>query len=196
MLQPVGIFVELTARFSHQRFQLAHIHGRQLPDGPHAKLRQGRLCGSSHKQQRLYRQRPHKVLPVLRGNHRGCVWLFVIAAQLCKHLVKADPHGHRQSQLLFHSGADLIRHGPPVSAQQVEGPGHIQPALVHTERLHQIGVLLINGVDPVGIFPVQVVMGRQQHQSGAFFPRLPDGFRRDHAKFFRRFVLCQHNAPP
>lgn len=72
--------------------------------------------------------------------------------------------------------------------------GNVQPAFVDAERLHQIGVLIIDCVDPPGVFVISLMVGRQQNQVRAFLPGLPDRFRRLNAVFFCRVILRQDDA--
>ena len=88
----------------------------------------------------------------------------------------------------------MVRQGLGVASEEVKGVGDVQPALVDAEGLHQVRILLVDGVDLFGDLPVQFVVGRQQHQLRALFFGLPDGLRRLHAEFFRRFVLGQDDA--
>ena len=122
-----------------------------------------------------HRQGPDDRPPVFPGNNGGGVRLFIVTAQLCKDLVEADTYGQGQPQLPFHPLPDGIRQCLGVPAEQVEGVGHVQPAFVDAEGLRQIGIFVINGIDLVGIFPIQLVMGGKQHQIGAFLLGLPDG---------------------
>lgn len=69
----------------------------------------------------------------------------------------------------------LVGQGPGVAAEEVQGAGDVQPALVDTEGLHQVGVFLIDPVDPVGEVPVLAVVGGEEDQVGALPPGLPDG---------------------
>ena len=78
----------------------------------------------------------------------------------------------------------------------MEAAGHIQPALVNAEGLYQVGVFVVQGVDPVGVLPVEGVMRGQQHQTGTLLPGLPDGLRRLDAAAFGRLVLGQNDAVP
>ena len=58
---------------------------------------------------------------------------FVVAAHLGEDLVEGYPHRDRQAQLLPQHPADLVGQGLGVSAEEVEGAGYIQPALVDGE---------------------------------------------------------------
>ena len=88
----------------------------------------------------------------------------------------------------------MVCQGLGITAEEVEGMGDVQPALIDAEGLHQVRVLLVDGVDLFGDLPVQFVVGWQQHQLRALFLGLPDGFRRLDAEFFRRFILGQDDA--
>ena len=90
----------------------------------------------------------------------------------------------------------MVCQGLGITAEEVEGMGDVQPALIDAEGLHQVRVLLVDGVDLFGDLPVQFVVGWQQHQLRALFLGLPDGFRRLDAEFFRRFILGQDDAVP
>ena len=88
----------------------------------------------------------------------------------------------------------MVRQGLGVPAEEVEGVGDIQPALVDAEGLHQVGVLLIDGIDLLRDLPVQAVMWRQQHQSRALLPGLPDGLRRLDAELLGRLIFRQDDT--
>ena len=72
--------------------------------------------------------------------------------------------------------------------------GHVQPALVNAEGLHQVGVLVVDLVDLPGVLVVQAVVRRQEHQAGALLFGLPDSLRRLDAIFFRGLVFGQNDA--
>ena len=150
--------------------------------------------GVAHAQQVAHRQRPHDILPVVPVDDGGGVGLFVVAAQLGEDLVEADAHGDGQPQLLPQTLAQLVGDGFAVAAEQVHAAGDVQPALVDAEGLHQIGILLIDGVDPPGVLPVQAVVGRQGNEVGRLLPGLPDGLRRFHAQLLGGLVLGQYDA--
>ena len=94
------------------------------------------------------------------------------------------------------TAADIVRQLPGVAAEQMEAAGHVQPALVNAEGLYQVGKALVDLVDFFGIGLIQVVVGRQQHQHGAFLLGLPHRFRRLHATLLRGLVFGQNNAVP
>ena len=188
-VQAVGVLIQLCAQLAHQGLRHLRPAGGQLPDGVYAVLMQQLPGGTAHIQQIAHRQGPDDALPVFPGDHRGGVRLLVVAAQLGKDLVEADAHGEGQPQFFLNAPPKRVRQCPGVAAEQMEGVGDIQPALVDAEGLHQVGVFVIDGVDFFGIYPVQIVMGRQQHQVRAFFLSLPDGFGRLNAKPFGGLVL-------
>jgi hypothetical protein len=57
----------------------------------------------------------------------------------------------------------MVCQGLGITAEEVEGMGDVQPALIDAEGLHQVRVLLVDGVDLFGDLPVQFVVGWQQH---------------------------------
>ena len=168
--------------------------GGQIPDGFHAVLGQQFPGRAPYEQQVSHRQGPDDLLPVFPGNDSGGIRLFIVAAQLGKYLVKAHPYGQGKAQFLPNPVAQGVRQSRGVAAEEVQGAGDIQPALVDAEGLHQVGVLLVDGVDLLGDLPVQGVMGRQQHQARALPPGLPDGLRRLDAVFLGGFIFCQDDA--
>lgn len=85
----------------------------------------------------------------------------------------------------------MVCQGLGITAEEVEGMGDVQPALIDAEGLHQVRVLLVDGVDLFGDLPVQFVVGWQQHQLRALFLGLPDGFRRLDAEFFAGSFLAR-----
>ena len=193
-VQPVGVVVDLPPQLAHQLLQRLPGERRQLSDGPDAVLPQQLLRRAPHIEHIPRREGPDKLPPVLPANHGGGVGLFVVAAQLGEDLVEGDPHGEGQTQLLFHPPPEGIRQGRPVHAEEVEGVRHVQPALVDAEGLHQIGVLIVDSVDPPGVLPVEPVVGRQEDQLRAFLPGLPDGLRRPDAEALGGVVLRQDDA--
>ena len=194
VVQPICVAVELHARLAHELLQHLRLARRQLPDGLHAKLGQRALCSAAHEQQIAHRQGPHHVPPVFPGDHGGGVRLLVVAAQLGEYLVEGHAHGDGQPQLLPEPGADAVRQLPGIAAEQVEAAGDVQPALIDAERLHQIGVLTVDGVDPAGVVGVQAVVGRQQYQVGALLFSLPYCLRRLDAHLLGGFVFGQNDA--
>ena len=53
----------------------------------------------------------------------------------------------------------MVCQGLGITAEEVEGMGDVQPALIDAEGLHQVRVLLVDGVDLFGDLPVQFVVG-------------------------------------
>ena len=165
----------------------------QIPDGTHAVPFQRPPGGLTHKEQVAHRQRPQQVPEIFPRDDGGGVRLFVIAAHFGKDLVERHPHRYGQLQLLPNRTPDLVGQGPAVPAEQMQRAGHVQPALVDGEGLHQIGIALIDGVDLFGIVPVLPMMGAQQRQVRAFPAGLPDGLGGLHAERLGAFVLGQND---
>ena len=193
-VQPVGVLMELKPQLAQQRFQHLGGAGRQLTDGLHTVLVQHPSGCPAHEQQIPHRQGPDDILPVFPADDGSGIGLFIVTAQLGEHLVEGHAHRDGQPQLLPQPPTQSIGNGLGVAAEEVHTAGDIQPALVDAEGLHQIGVLLIDGVDPPGVLPVQAVVGRQQHQTGTLLFGLPDGLRRLDAQPLGRLVLGQNDA--
>ena len=193
-VQAVGVLVELIPQLTQEGLQHLHFAVGKIPDGPHADAVQRLPRGPAHEQEIPHRQRPDDLAPVLRGDDGGGVRLFVVAAQLGEDLVEGHAHRHGEAELLLHAAADLIGNGPGIAAEKVHAAGDVQPALVHAEGLHQIGVVAVELVDLAGILPVQSVVGGEEHQPGGFLLGLPDGLRRLDAQLLGVFVFGQNDA--
>ena len=131
--------------------------------------------GAPHEEELGHWQGPEQLLEILPGDEGGGVRLFVVAAHFGKDFVKGHPHRHRKAGLGAHPVADGVRHGLSVAAEEVEGAGHIQPALINGERLHQIGKPVIDGVNQLGVMAVFFMVGGKEDQTGAFSLGLPHG---------------------
>ena len=193
-VQPVGVLMELKPQLAQQRLQHLGGAGRQLTDGLHTVLVQHPSGGPAHEQQVPHRQGPDDILPVFPADDGGGIGLFIVTAQLGEHLVEGHAHRDGQPQLLPQPPTQSIGNGLGVAAEEVHTAGDVQPALVDAEGLYQIGILLIDGVDPPGVLPVQAVVGRQQYQTGTLLFGLPDGLRRLDAQPLGRLVLGQNDA--
>ena len=76
----------------------------------------------------------------------------------------------------------------------MQGTCHIEPAFIDAERLDEIGVFAVNGVDLLRIFIVKLMMRRQQNETGALLPGLINGFCRFYAAALGRFVFGKNDA--
>ena len=169
---------------------------RQLPQRVNAVLVQQLLRRLAHPQHIADREGADDLLPILTGDDRRRIGLFVVAPQLGKHLVEADPHGDGEPQLLADTVADHVRHRLRIAAEEVHTARNIQPALVNAEGLYQVGVLPVNLVDAAAILGVQIVVGRQRHQTGGFLLGLPNGLRRLDPQLLGRLILSENDAVP
>lgn len=194
VFQTVGIFVKLLSHFAEQVLEHCGAALRQLADGVDPILVQRFGNGFSYKQQRRYRQREYSFLPAVRGQDRGGVRLFVIAAQLGKDLVEGHAHGTGQPCFVPHHCADLVGNDFAVAAEQMHAPRDIQPAFVDAERFHKVSIATIDGVDLLGVCAVTLPMRRQKDETGTFPAGLPDGFRCDDAVSFGGLVFSQDNT--
>ena len=162
----------------------ADPHGPELPAGGRADV-----------QQVLHRQRVDNSLVVICLNSGDGVRLPVVAAQLCCDLVVGDPDAGRDAQLRFDAIADLLGDGHR-GAVQAHAPRHVQPALVQTEWLHLIGVILIDlpgiAADPDVFRHIR----RQDHQIRADLSGLPDGHARFDPSWLCHIVGSQDNSVP
>ena len=189
----------VATRLAHLAQQLLRQRlgtGGQLADGLDAVLGQRPLGGAAGEEHRPHRQRPHDVLPALRRDDGGGVRFFQVAAQLGEHFIEGHAHAEGKARLRLHRFADAVGQGFGVAAEEVQAAGDVQPALVNAEGLYQVSKALVDLVDFFGIGLIQVVVGRQQHQHGAFLLGLPHRFRRLHAALFRGLVFGQNNAVP
>ena len=127
------------------------------------------------KEQVGHRKGPHQPRHILPADHRGSVGLFIVAAQLGEDLIKGHPHGNGEAQLPFHVLPQPVGQGHRVVSEEVEGPRHVQPALVDAEGLHQVGVPAVDFPGQLGIIAVFFVVGGQEDQARTFPLGLPDG---------------------
>ena len=133
---------------------------------------------------------------MVRGDDGGGIGLAVVTAQLGKDLVEADAHGEGEPQLPPHPRPDRVGDSSGVPAEEVHAAGDIQPALVDTEGLHQVGVLPVDVVHQPGELSIELMVGREEHQVRTLLPCLPNGFRSFDAKALGGFVFRQNDALP
>ena len=169
---------------------------RQLPQRINAVLVQQLLRCLAHAKHIADRERADDLLPILAGDDRGGIGFFIVAPQLGKHLVEADPHGDGEPQLLADTVADHVRHRLWVAAKEVHAARNVQPALINAEGLNEVSVLPVNLVDAAAVFSVQIVVGRQRHQTGGFLLGLPNGLRRLDPQLLGRLILSKNDAVP
>ena len=174
--------------------QALPVKAGQVPNGADAEFFHGLRRRTAHIQQISHRQGPDHLPEILPGDAGGGIRLFIVAAQLGKHFIKGDSHRDSQTELLAHPAADLIGQSRGISSEQVEGAGHIQPAFIDAEGLHQIGVVLVHPVDPPGKLPVHPVVGGKEHQVGALPFGLPNGLRRLDPELLGRLIFGQDDA--
>ena len=187
----VGRVVELLPVFAQPFLQVLPAGAGQVPNGMDVVLRQHPGGGPPHKEQVRHRQGPENLGHLFPGNDRGGVGLFVVAAQLGKHLIKRDPHGNGQPQFPLHLLPQPVRQGRRVPAEESQGPRHIQPALVDAEGLHQVCIPAVDLPGQAGVIPVLVMVGGQKQQGRALPPGLPNGLRRLYPLGLGRLVLGQ-----
>ena len=195
VVQAVGHAPQPAALLAQAADQQALLASGQRADGGDAVAVQGFRRRVSHEQQRAHVQRVKQLRHIFPGDERRRVGLFVVTAHFGPGLVVADPHRDGDAQLLPDAAAQRVRDGHAVPEQRA-GAGHVQPAFVHGEGFHLIGVFQIDPVDPLAHFAVLVMMGRQENQPGTLAPGLPDGFRRLHAAALGDHVFRQDDAVP
>ena len=196
MLQSSGVVVELPSLLAQQADQPLTAEGRQIADGAYAIFLEHLVGRTADKQEVRDRKGPDLGRYVRPGDDRGGVGFFHVAAQLGKDLVEGDAHRDGEALLPADHRPELVCNIPCVTAEEVHGAGDVQPALVDAEGLYQIGIALINGVDPSGDPAVLLMVGGKENEAGTLFPGLPDGLRRFDLEAFGRFVFCQDNAVP
>ena len=135
-VQAIGVGMELQAHFAKKRLQRIRAAGSQLADGLHAIRFEKLFGGAAHVQKVSHRQRPYELLPIFTGDHSGGVRLAVIASKFGKDLVEANAYGECQPQFPPDTCTQGVRKSFGISAKEVQGMGHIQPAFVNAKGLH------------------------------------------------------------
>ena len=189
-IQAVGIAVEHTAHLPQLPLQPGPVGRRQLADGMDSQPFQLLLDILPHIEKGGGGQGPDDLMKIFPGDLGGGIRFAVIAAQLGKNLIEAHPHRDGEPQFLPDTGPQLVGN-LAACPKQLAAPGDIQPAFVDAKRLHQIGVLGVDGVDQAGIFHIFATVSGGQHQPGAFALGLPDGLRRLDAILLRQLVFRQ-----
>ena len=149
---------------------------------------------AAHVQKVARRRGPHEVAVVLRRDVREGVRLAEVAAELREYLVPRDADGHRAAQLRLDAAADLGRRAHRVPAQKRQRPREVEPALVEAERLHQVGVVVVDAPRQARIALVHVVARRHHDEPRALRARLPQRLARLHAGGLRLRALREHDA--
>ena len=127
-------------------------------------------CWASDKKKVAARKRPRNHLKVLFADNRYCVGLFIIRAELCKNLIEADAYADGYSELIFNALPYLLGNilAAPAAARYVE------PALIKTERLNIVSVILINLPAKPWKAKVKRIIRRNDNKLRAFLPCLPE----------------------
>ena len=162
MIQSVGKIVQLRAVFSQHGKQGIPVKDGKIPDGVDLKAVEHIFCRVAYIQQISHRQGPDNRAEIFSGDLGGGIGFAIVAAQFGKYLVEGHSNGNGDTQFTANSSAYGIGQRHRIAAEQMYRAGHIQPALVNAEGFHQIGVLLIDGVDPFGHFRILFVMGGEK----------------------------------
>ena len=118
-----------------------------------------------------------------------------VAAELRENLIEGHTCGDRKSKFKLDPLSDLVGDLFTTSHHH-RGACDIQPALVHAEGFHLIGVVLVDLTSCFRELHIFFVMRRNNHKILALLLGLPDGFTGAHAECFGFVVLRQHDSVP
>ena len=104
-----------------------------------------------------------------------------VASELGEHLVPRHPDGDREPELVLHAARYLIRHEHRVAPEEMQGARQVDPGLVEPERLHEVGVLVVDHSGEARVALVGGVVRRHDDELRALLPGLPYRLRRLHA---------------
>ncbi len=193
IIQAVGINPQGLAHAAQQRAHHTRLHAGNVPNGVQAVPPQGLFGAGAHQQQVRTGHVPDDLFHLPAAKLRNRVGLFVVAAQLGENFVKGHANGHGQAQLRLHPLADGFGNAPPIAKEQAAAV-HIQPALVQTEGLHPVGVVLVNLFGQLRKIGIALMMGRHQLEARALAHGLPDGLGGLHAFGLGKHIFRQYNA--
>ena len=194
LIQPVGVPPERIPYLAQPRRHQLTIRGGKIADGHDSKAPECFRRFPPGKQHVADRQRIREGAVMLPIHHGGRVRLFVVAPQLCKHPAEADPDRNGNADLLPHPRTKHVRQLAGGHGKQVHAPRKVEKGFVNPERVHKIGIIQINSVDPLGDLGIFAVMRGHAHKIRAFFFRLENGFGSLHPRRLGKLVFRQHNA--
>ena len=156
---------------------------REPADGMNAARVQFSFRRRTHIQQVFYGQPPRRS-PIISGRDlRHRVRFFHVGGEFRKNFVPAHAHADGDADLLFHRRADALR-DRPAAAEHPLRFRHVQPALVDAERLHAVGVPLVDFAHLLGYAKVGGKIGGELHEARTFLFCLPDHFSCLYARLF------------
>ena len=167
---------------------------RQLADAVDPRRVQLGARGGADVQELAHRSFPHPASVVLRRDERDGVGFAEVAAELREYLVPRHADGHRAAQLGLDAAADLGGRARRVTAQKRQRAGEVEPRLIEAERLHEVGVLVVDAPRHGRVRLVHLVAWRHHHEPRALRARLPQRLARLDARRFRLRALRQHDA--
>ena len=174
--------------------QQLYICRRKLTYGAYAQPVQSFGGVSAHIEQVLHLKGKDDVPIIFAGNNGGGVGFFIVTAQLCKNFVEADPHRNGEPRFVINPFPYHIRKGLAVGGKKVKAVCYIQPAFVNAERLHKVGVIVVDAVDDFAEIFVAFPLRRKNYKVGTeFFCRLY-GLCGFYAVSFCRLVFGKNNA--
>ena len=189
---PVGVGVQQPPSLAKALLEHVGVRRRERTDRADAQPLELPHRAASGEEQAADRQRPDHVRKVRAVNDRHGVRLAVVRAELRDRLAPRHADAHRQARGVEHALAHLLRRLQCVLA--ADTAGHVQPALIHAERLAPVGEAGIDLAHAARVVVVEVEVRRQDRQLRALLPRRPECHARAHPGGARHLVLGQDDA--
>ena len=152
------------------------------------------ICGSAYVEQFRSIQWPDPFFEVMFSDLSDRIGLLHVRAQFGKDLVERYADTDCESKLILCCLADILGY---LHTRAIDtATGHVEPALVHAEGFHEVGIALVDVMGKFRVFQVLIVLGRYDNQSWAKSPSLPIYHASFHSSLFRQIRLGQHNTVP
>ena len=153
-------------------FKELRVGCSQLTDGVDTVFSQ--LCSgrSSAVDHLIHIERPDLLLIGVSPNFSNSIRFFHIAPQFSVDLVKGYADADSQPQFLPYCTSYIFGdfHG---TTEYSLTPCHIQPALIHTERFHEVGISLVNSLGELRILEILIILWRNDNQVSAKLSSFP-----------------------
>ena len=189
---PVGVGVQQPPALAQALLEHVGVRRRERADRADAQPLELPHRTAPGEEQAADRQRPDYVRKARTVNDRHGVRLAVVRAELCDRLAPRHADAHRQARGIQHALAHLLRRAQCVLT--ANAAGHVQPALIHAERLAPVGEAGIDLAHAARIVVVELEIRRQDRQLRALLPCRPERHARAHPGCARHLILGQNDA--
>ena len=116
-------------------------------------------------------QRPYLLFEGVTTDLCDGIWFLHVTSEFGEDFVVRHANADGQTQLLPAGLADLFCDLHAVAVQRTAG--YIKPTFIHSKRLHEVGVSLVDSLGHLRILQILIVMGRYYDQILAKLPSFP-----------------------